>query len=87
MLHDNITGKKDLWSKTKIKEILCEKDKNNKTIQGAFKCDLVSTRIVQLLEEDKFELLVDYIKCIHKYLFKDKLPYFRKTLVRSNYFN
>ena len=34
-------------------------------------CDLVSTRIVQLLEEDNFELSVDYLLYIHKYLFKD----------------
>lgn len=32
---------------------------------------IVSTRIVQLLEENDFELLVDYIKYIHEYLFKD----------------
>ena len=32
---------------------------------------MVSTRIVQLLEKDNFELSVDYIKYIHKYLFKD----------------
>ena len=54
----------------------------NKTIQEEFECDLVSTRIVQLLEEDNFELSVDYIKYIHEYLFKDVYEFageFRKV--------
>lgn len=54
----------------------------NKTIQEEFECDLVSTRIVQLLEEDNFELSVDYIKYIHEYLFKDVYEFaceFRKA--------
>ena len=39
--------------------------------QDEFECDLVSTSIVQLLEEDNFELSINYIKYIHEYLFKD----------------
>ena len=57
-------------------------DKTDKTIQDEFECDLVSTRIVQLLEEDNFELSVDCIKNIHKYLFKDVYEFagkFRKV--------
>lgn len=34
-------------------------------------CDLVSLRIVELLENNNFELSIDFIKEIHKYLFKD----------------
>ena len=34
-------------------------------------CDLVSVRIVELLEANNFELSVDFIKYIHEYLFKD----------------
>ena len=45
-----------------------EKDK---TIQNEFECDFVSTRIVQLLEEDNFELSVVYLKYVHRYLFQD----------------
>ena len=44
--------------------------------------NLVSTRIVELLEEDNFELSVDYIKYIHEYLFKDVYEFageFRKV--------
>ena len=40
----------------------------NKTIHDEFECDLVSTRIVQLLSVDDFELSVDYLKYIHEYL-------------------
>lgn len=34
-------------------------------------CDFISTRIVELLNIDNFELSVDYLKYIHNYLFKD----------------
>ena len=57
---------------SKIKE---EKDKSDKKIQDEFECDLVSTRIVQLLEENTFELSVDYIKYSHEHLFKDVCEY------------
>lgn len=36
-----------------------------------FECDLVSTRIVQLLQDNKFELSISFLKYIHEYLFKD----------------
>ena len=65
-----------------LKQYYIEKDKTDKTIQDEFECDLVSTRIVQLLEEDNFELSVDYIKYIHEYLFKDVYEFageFRKV--------
>lgn len=38
---------------------------------GELECDFVSTRIVELLNEDKFELSVDYLKYVHKFLFQD----------------
>ncbi|UKI57469.1 MAG: hypothetical protein L6V81_09105 [Clostridium sp.] len=31
----------------------------------------VSTRIVELLDKDNFELSVEYLKYVHKYLFQD----------------
>jgi len=34
-------------------------------------CDFVSVRIVELLNEDNFELSVDYLKYVHKFLFQD----------------
>jgi len=38
---------------------------------GELECDFVSARIVELLDEDKFELSVDYLKYVHKFLFQD----------------
>ena len=44
-----------------------QKDINHKELE----CDFVSMRIVELLEQDNFELSVEYLKYIHKYLFQD----------------
>ena len=72
LLRENVIGEKTIYEvEHELKQYYIEKDKTDKTIQDEFECDLVSTRIVQLLEEDNFELSVDYIKNIHKYLFKD----------------
>ena len=83
LLQENVTGEKTIYEvERELKQYYIEKDKTDKTIQDEFECDLVSTRIVQLLEEDNFELSVDYIKNIHKYLFKDVYEFageFRKV--------
>ena len=83
LLQENVTGEKTIYEvEHELKQYYVEKDKTDKTIQDEFECDLVSTRIVQLLEEDNFELSVDYIKYIHKYLFKDVYEFageFRKV--------
>ena len=44
-----------------------QKDINHNELE----CDFVSMRIVELLDQDNFELSVDYLKYIHKYLFQD----------------
>ena len=44
-----------------------QKDINNNELE----CDFVSMRMVELLDQDDFELSVDYLKYIHKYLFQD----------------
>ena len=83
LLRENVIGEKTIYEvEHELKQYYIEKDKTDETIQGEFECDLVSTRIVQLLEEDNFELSVDYIKNIHKYLFKDVYEFageFRKV--------
>ena len=83
LLQENVTGEKTIYEvEHELKQYYVEKDKTDKTIQDEFECDLVSTRIVQLLEEDNFELSVDYIKYIHEYLFKDVYEFageFRKV--------
>lgn len=72
LLQENVTGEKTIYEvEHELKQYYVEKDKKDKTTHDEFECDLVSTRIVQLLEEDNFELSVDYIKYIHEYLFKD----------------
>ena len=48
-----------------------EKGKKQEINYNELECDFVATRIVELLEKNNFELSVDYIKYIHKYLFQD----------------
>ena len=72
LLKQNVIGEKIIYEvENELKTYYEEKDKSDKTIQDEYECDLVSTRIVKLFELDIFELSVDYIKYIHKYLFKD----------------
>ena len=54
-----------------LKEYYVEKSKQNSINHNELECDFVSMRIVELLEKDDFELSVDYLKYIHKYLFQD----------------
>ena len=83
LLQENVTGEKTIYEvEHELKQYYAEKDKTDKIIQDEFECDLVSTRIVQLLEEDNFKLSVEYIKYIHEYLFKDVYEFageFRKV--------
>ncbi len=52
-----------------LKEYYTTKEKNIN--HNELECDFVSMRIVELLDQDNFELSVDYLKYIHKYLFQD----------------
>ena len=52
-----------------LKEYYTTKEKNIN--HNELECDFVSMRIVELLNQDDFELSVDYLKYIHKYLFQD----------------
>lgn len=83
LLQENVMGVKTIYEvEHELKQYYVEKDKTNQTIQDEFECDLVATRIVQLLEEDNFELSVNYIKYIHEYLFQDVYEFageFRKV--------
>ena len=47
-----------------------KQDLENSDIQKEKECDLVSARIVELLEMNNFSLSIDFIKYIHKYLFE-----------------
>ena len=54
-----------------LKNYYVEKEKQNSIDHNELECDFVSMRIVEILEKDNFELSVDYLKYIHKYLFQD----------------
>ena len=54
-----------------LKKYYIEKDKRDSINYNELECDFVSMRIVELLEKDNFDLSVDYLKYIHKYLFQD----------------
>ena len=54
-----------------LREYYTIKEKQKAINHNELECDFVSMRIVELLEQDNFELSVDYLKYIHKYLFQD----------------
>ena len=68
---ENVIGEKTIYEvENELKQYYVEKEKNELNY-NELECDLVSTRIVELLQEDSFELSIDYLKYIHKYLFQD----------------
>lgn len=72
LLQENVTGEKTIYEVEKeLKEYYVEKEKNNEVNHNELECDLVSTKIVELLQENNFELSIDYLKYVHKYLFQD----------------
>ena len=83
LLQENVTGEKTIYEVEKeLKEYYTEKEKNNDINHNELECDLVSTRIVELLQEDNFDLSIDYLKYVHKYLFQDVYEFageFRKV--------
>ena len=54
-----------------LKEYYVKKEKQNNINHNELECDFVSMRIVELLRKDDFELSINYLKYIHKYLFQD----------------
>ena len=72
LINENIIGKLSLEQvKKELRTYYIEKEKKNEVNHNELECDFVSTRIVELLQEDKFELSVEYLKYVHKYLFQD----------------
>ncbi len=72
LVTDNVEGNLTIEQVEKdLKEYYIEKEKQNDINHNEMECDLVSTRIVELLQIDNFELSVDYFKYVHKYLFQD----------------
>lgn len=64
-----------------------EKEKQNNLNQSELECDFVSSRIVELLQIDNFELSIDCFKYIHHFLFQDIYEFageFRKVDFSKN---
>ena len=91
---ENVNGEKTIYEvEHELKEYYIEKEKINDINHNELECDLVSTRIVQLLEDEKFKLSVDFLRYIHGYLFKDiydfagqfrKLDFSKHELILNN---
>ena len=83
LLQENVTGEKTIYEvEHDLKQYYVEKSKTDRVNQNELECDLVSTKIVQLLEDDGFELSVNYLKYVHKFLFQDVYEFageFRKV--------
>ena len=72
LLEENVAGNLTIDDvKKALKEYYIEKENENVINHNELECDFVSTRIVELLNEDLFELSVDYLKYVHKFLFQD----------------
>ena len=54
-----------------LREYYTIKEQQKDINHNELECDFVSMRIVELLDQDNFELSLDYLKYIHKYLFQD----------------
>ena len=72
LLEENVSGNLTINQvEEELRNYYIEKDKKQELNHNELECDFVSTRIVELLQIDNFELSVDYLKYIHKYLFQD----------------
>ncbi len=83
LLDENVTGEMTIKQvEQNLREYYIEQEKKNNINHNELECDFVSTRIVELLEENSFELSVNYLKYVHKYLFQDVYEFageFRKV--------
>ena len=83
LLEENVEGNLTIEEVEKeLREYYIEKENKNEINHNELECDFVSARIVELLNEDKFELSVDYLKYVHKFLFQDVYEFageFRKV--------
>lgn len=72
LLKENVNGNKSLKEvEQDLREYYIAKKAKNEINNDELECDFVSTKIVELLNIDNFELSVDYLKYVHKYLFQD----------------
>ena len=71
MLEENVRGNLIIKQVGELRKYYIEKYKKKKLNHNELECDFVSTRIVELLRQNNFDLSVDYLKCVYKYLFQD----------------
>lgn len=72
LVNENVDGNLTIDQvKNELREYYIEKEQKNEIDHDELECDFVSTRIVELLQENNFELSIDYLKYVHKYLFQD----------------
>ncbi len=72
LLEENVSGSITISQvEDELRAYYAEKEKKNEINHSELECDFVSTRIVELLNEDNFELSVAYLKYVHKFLFQD----------------
>jgi len=83
LVNDNIKNELTIEEvEEDLRKYYVEKEQKNEVNENEMECDFVSTRIVALLQKDNFELSVDYLKYVHKYLFQDVYDFageFRKV--------
>ncbi len=72
IIDDNIDGAKTIYEiEQDLKAYYLEKINVDNVNHNELECDLVATRIVELLQENNFQLSSDYLKYVHHYLFQD----------------
>lgn len=72
LVNDNVDGNLTINQvKNELREYYIEQGNKDNINHDELECDFVSTRIVELLEENSFELSINYLKYVHKYLFQD----------------
>lgn len=83
LVRDNIEGNLTIEEVlNELNSYYIEKDKKQELNKTELECDFVSARIVEVLSHDNFELSVEYLKYVHKYLFQDVYEFageFRKV--------
>lgn len=83
LLEENVTGEITIEEVEKeLREYYIKKENKNEINHNELECDFVSARIVELLNKDNFNLSVDYLKYVDKFLFQDvyeSAGEFRKT--------
>ena len=72
LVNDNVDGNLTIDDvKKELREYYVEKEQKNEINHNELECDFLSTRILELLQENNFELSFDYLKYDHKYLLQD----------------